>query len=60
MNFTLNDNAIEYTLSGNLNFTINDQVITFNINSTGSLQNVRLLEDGFYRSLEDDSYRLLE
>lgn len=46
IDFTLNDNAIE--------FTLNVEV------EAGPEEGARLLEDGGFRKLEDDGFRLLE
>ena len=45
IDFTLNDNAIEFTLNAEVE---------------GPEGGARLLEDGSFRLLEDDSFRLLE
>lgn len=61
MNFTLNDRPIDFQLiESTINFSLNPGVIDIHLNATVDVQNVRLLEDGFYRLLEDDSFRLLE
>jgi len=46
IDFTLNDEAIDYYLNAETEQDVPDDV--------------RLLEDGSYRLLEDDDYRLLE
>lgn len=46
IDFTLNDDAIEFTLNAEVEGNAPD--------------GARLLEDGGYRLLEDDGYRLLE
>lgn len=54
ISFNLNDGAI--------NFTVDDSPVEFRLNAEveSTLDNIRLLEDGDYRTLEDGSYRLLE
>lgn len=46
IDFSLNDNAIEFTLNA--------------VIEAGPEGGARLLEDGAFRLLEDDSFRLLE
>lgn len=46
IDFTLNDNAIEFTLNAEV--------------EVGPEEGARLLEDGGFRKLEDDGFRLLE
>lgn len=46
IDFTLNDNAIEFTLNAET--------------EAGPEDEARLLEDGGFRLLEDDGFRLLE
>lgn len=61
MNFILNDIAIKFVLSDDLEFKLNDQRIEFTINAiTEPSGNFRLLEDSFYRLLESGFKRLLE
>jgi len=61
MNFQLNDSAIEFILSDELEFKLNDGRIEFTINAiTETSGSFRLLEDSFYRLLESGFKRLLE
>lgn len=46
IDFTLNDNAIEFTLNAEV--------------EAGPDEGARLLEDGSFRLLEDEDFRLLE
>lgn len=46
-----------------IEFTLNDQAINFGLNGiteSNTPDNIRLLEDGEPRLLEDDTFRLLE
>lgn len=59
--FSLNDNAINFTLRDELEFKLNDDRISFKINAIIEVGgNFRLLEDGFYRLLESGFKRSLE
>jgi hypothetical protein len=60
MNITLDDSAIEFTLSDDLEFNLSRNNIEFTLNAEAEEENARLLEDGFYRLLEDGGIRLLE
>jgi len=64
MNFTLNDNAVNFELGDRTDFLLGATALNFKLNaisSTPSVQDcLRLLEDGFFRLLEDTSFRLLE
>jgi len=59
--FTLNDNAINFTLTDEREFRLNDGAINFKLNAITEVSgNFRLLEDSFYRLLESGFKRLLE
>jgi len=64
MNFTLNDNAVNFELEDRKDFELGQDRLSFKLNAITDVPVVsgclRLLEDGFFRLLQDSSFRLLE
>jgi len=64
MNFTLNDNAVNFELEDRKDFEIGEDRLSFKLNAITDVPEAsgcfRLLEDGFYRLLEDGDVRVLE
>jgi hypothetical protein len=61
MNFTLNDRAVNFELKDSRSFQLNAGSVSFTLNAIVDGDGFRLLEEGFFRDLEDDSgLRLLE
>ena len=63
MNFTLNDNAINFELEDKTDFQLTEGTLNFSLSVAVEIIHIgdfRLLEDGFYRLLESGGRRLLE
>jgi len=64
MNFTLNDNAVNFELEDRKDFELGEDRLNFKLNAITDVPVVpgcfRLLEDGDFRILEDGDFRILE